>query len=201
VHDQQGRVVERRDGRDDADRLLQGEADLVQAGAPVGVQREGVTVQLSALKGGQPDQVPGPGRLAARLGDRLANFGADDLRGRLGPFVGELSGAKQDPHPLVRRGAPPSEGTLLGLVDGRADVGGIGHWDRADHRSVEGRGDLLVAAACRRAPRPANQHVHGQHLSLSVLGWSPVPTGAMHSTLHDPIHQVNGKPAIKNPSS
>ena len=75
--------VERGDRDDDADRLADGEADLVEAGALVGVQRQGVAVELGALERREPDQVARAARLDGRLGDRLAVLGADrrgDLR-------------------------------------------------------------------------------------------------------------------------
>ena len=90
VQHQQRREVERGDRDDDADRLADGEADLVEAGALVRVQRQRVAVELGALERREPDEVARAARLRRRLGDRLAVLGADrrgDLRRAL---VGEL---------------------------------------------------------------------------------------------------------------
>ncbi len=139
---------------------MDGEPELVQAGAAVGVQRQRVAVQLGALERGQPDQVARAGRLAPGLGDRLAGLGADHLRGLLGALVGPLGGAEQDPHPLVGRRAPPGDRAGLGPVQRGADVGRAGDRDRPGDRPVERRGHLLGAAARGRLPRAADQHLH-----------------------------------------
>ena len=107
VQHEQGRVVERRDGHHDSARLAEREADLVLAGAAVGVQRQGLAVELGALEGRQPDQLPGATGLAGGLGDGLARLGADRLRDLGGSLVGELRRPQQDPHPLVSRRTPP----------------------------------------------------------------------------------------------
>jgi hypothetical protein len=160
VHDQQGRVVERGDRHHDADRLVDGEADLVQAGAAVRVQRQRVAVELGALECGQPDQVTRARRLAPGLGDRLPGLGADDLRGRLGALVGQLGRAEQDPHPLVGRGAPPGDRAGLGAVQRGADVVRAGDRDRPGDRPVERGRHVLGAAARGCPPRAADQHLH-----------------------------------------
>jgi hypothetical protein len=98
-----------------------------------------------------------------------AGFGADDLGGRLGPFVGQLGGAQQDPHPLVGRRAPPGHRADLGAVQGGADIVRAGDRHRPGHRPVERRGHLLGAAARSRLPGAADKHLH-MCTSLYVLG-------------------------------
>jgi len=160
VHDQQGRVVERRDGHHDAHRLVDGEPDFVQAGAAVGVQRQRVAVQLGALECGQPDQVTRAAGLAPGLGNGLPGLGADDLGSLLGALVCQFGGAHQDPHPLEGRRAPPGRRAGLGAVQRGADVVRTGDRHRPDDCPVERRGHLLGAAARGRLPRAADQHLH-----------------------------------------
>ena len=104
VQHQQCRVVERRAGHHHTDRLANRETDLVETGSGVRVQGQRVAVELGTFEGRQPDQLTGPGRLAAGLGDGLARLRADGLRDGLRALVGQRGGLQQDPHPLVGGG-------------------------------------------------------------------------------------------------
>ena len=144
VQHQQRRVVERRDGHDDPDRLAHREADLVEARSGVRVQRQRVAVELGALERRQPDQLTGARRLAAGLGDGLAGLGADRLRDRLGSLVGQGGRPQQDLHPLVGGRAAPDPGPLGRRGERGVDVVEAGQGDRPDDRPVEGRGHVLA---------------------------------------------------------
>ena len=197
VQHQQRREVERGDRDDDADRLADGEADLVEARARVRVQRQGVAVELGALERREPDEVARAACLRRRLGDRLAVLGADrrgDLRGAL---VGERGGPQQDPHPLVGGGAPPGHRAALGRLQGELDVRPGPPWGpppRRDPSYGERTSSVSPDRAAVHWPPISNWVLVNAVSSLVSSGRRPAPARAIGSfrtlrrhaaTIHD----------------
>jgi hypothetical protein len=157
VQHQQRGVVERRDRDHHAARLAQREADLVLAGSAVGVQRQGVPVELGALVSGEPDHVTGPADLAARLGDGLAVLGGQQGGDGLDPLLHDRGRLDQHVQPGVRRGLPPHRRAAFGGYHCRADVVHVRHRDLPDHPAVIGGTDLFGPLARTRDPVAADQ--------------------------------------------
>jgi hypothetical protein len=150
------RVVPRRDGADDTDRLLHDEA--VAEGLLVGVvladgggRREGVDRQAGL------DEQAQPLRHACFLGhDRgdLVHSGAESL-GDAAAVLG----------PLLRGGLRPPVERGTGGAGGLVDVVGGPVGDRADHRAVGRVVDVDRPAAGGRHPRAVDVELVGLHCS------------------------------------
>jgi hypothetical protein len=166
VQDQQGGVVERGDRHDDPDRLPDGEADLVETGARIRVQRQGVAVELGALERGEPNQVTRAARLRRRLSDRFAVLGADRRGDLRRPLVGQLRCPQQDSHPLVGRRAPPDRRAAVRGCQGELDVRQSGGGHLPHDRPVIRRADLLGLAGPGGRPLAADQQLGGSQRSL-----------------------------------
>ena len=205
VQHQQGRVVERRDGHHHADRLADGETDLVETRSGVRVQRQRITVELGSFERRQPDQLTGPGRLAAGLGDGLAGLGADRLRDRLGPLVGQApppatgSASADGPGCAARPWRPRSRRRAQRRHPSETCQG-----DRPDDRPVERRGHILLAARNGLGPLATDQQLHAElHPStLKADRWAIHSHNRRSSSISVTVPTVAGQASrsIKNTS-
>ena len=135
--------VPRRDQSADADRLADGEAELV------GQFRRGrVAVEASAFAGGQFGHVDGLLHVAAAFGDGLAGLACDPLADGLFALGEDFTGAAEDGRAGRRRSAPPG-----GIGPGRRLDGAIEFGSRRVGRLAD---DLAriggVARINRRGP-------------------------------------------------
>lgn len=142
VDDQVERVVEGRDRRDDADRLLGGEGP-----APGGGRRQPhrdlTPGEIAEFISGVVDAVDGAGGLDDRIGQRLAAFARDLAREMVALGRQQLGKLAQDRDPLM--GLQPAIAIAEGLVRGlklglerRRIVGG----DLLDRGAIERLHDL-----------------------------------------------------------
>ena len=142
MHDQVQRMVEGRDRRDDADRLLGGEGPAID-GRRRQPHRDLAAGEVAQLVGGVVHAVDGAGRLDDRVGQRLAAL-ARDLHGEMVALVlQQPREPAQDRDPLMRLepAVPVAEDALGGSQLGFQRGCVVGR-DLGDRRAIEGLHDL-----------------------------------------------------------
>ena len=114
----QHREIPRREGGDDADRLLHHElADALAAA------RHDAAIGAAALLGVPVDDVGGDDHLAARLGIGLALLQHHDLRDRVVALAHQVGGLVHDLAAVVGRGGAPDREALLGGLQRLVEIG------------------------------------------------------------------------------
>ena len=111
------REIERRDGADDAERLADGEGELVLAARGTG-KRDCLSLEALGFFCRENQRLVGAPNLAAGIAQGLARFSRQCCGEFLGALAHEVGGLEDDLVALVGRELDLAEG-LLGCVDGR----------------------------------------------------------------------------------
>ena len=163
VRHEQRREVERRDRDNDAAGLADGERQLARA-VRRRVDRDGLAVHTRALGRARAQQRSDPGRLTARLDQRLADLGCDRAGELLDVGIEQIGGATEDLRALPGRELSHHARSLDGRRDGELGVVTLGDRHDADDLPVERAPDLFLAVP--RLPLASDVH----HARLASLG-------------------------------
>ena len=162
----QHREIPRREGGDDADRLLHHELAHALAAA-----RHDAAVAAAALLGVPVDDVGGDDDLAARLGVGLALLQHHDLGDRVMALAHQVGGLVHDLAAVVGRGRPPDGEALLGGFQRLVEIGFAGV--RQVRQRLLGRriDDVLALAAAVLPPGAVDEKAKlAVHETLVVGG-------------------------------
>jgi hypothetical protein len=157
----QRREIPRRERGDDADRLLHHELART-----LGAAGDDAAIGAAAFLGEPFDDVGGDEDLAARLGKGLALLLGEDARHRVMALAQKVGGLTQDFCPVVGRGSPPDQKTLLGRIERAVEVRAAGVRELRERLLGRRIDDLLALAAAAVQPSTVDVEtefrIHGQ---------------------------------------